>query len=95
MKGVIVYEFSCIDIKTLDYGGFQFYQTGLICKLFADTGMKNCNKSPKPNKIEATMGTERNGPFGNRYLTNSYESFTGMMLYKVSNIRPFILFAVK
>ena len=29
-KGESVSEFLIIDIKTLDYGGFQFCQTGLV-----------------------------------------------------------------
>ena len=32
-KGASVSELLVIDIKTLDDGGFQFYQTGLIHKV--------------------------------------------------------------
>ena len=38
-KGESVSEFLGIDIKTLDNGGFQFCQTGLIRKVLEATGM--------------------------------------------------------
>ena len=34
-------DFLGIDIKTLDDGGFQFCQTGLIRKFLENTGMEN------------------------------------------------------
>ena len=37
-KGELVSEFLGIDIKTLDDGGFQFCQTGLIRKVLEATG---------------------------------------------------------
>ena len=46
-KGDSVYEFLCIDINILDYGGFQFYQTVLVRKVLYGTGMGNCNGFPK------------------------------------------------
>ena len=42
-KGESVSEFLGIDIKTLDGGGFQFFQTGLIRKVLEATGMEHCN----------------------------------------------------
>ena len=46
-KGESVSEFIGIDIKTLDNGGFQFCQTGLIHKVLEATGMEHCNGLPK------------------------------------------------
>ena len=54
-------EFLGIDIKTLDDGGFQFCQTGLIRKVLEATGMDYCNWLPTPNKVEAPLGTDING----------------------------------
>ena len=45
-------EFLGIDIKTLDDGGFQFCQTGFICKVLEATGMEHCNGLPTPTKVE-------------------------------------------
>ena len=45
-------EFICIDIKTLDNGGFKFYQTGLIRKLLEATGMDHCNGFQTTTKVE-------------------------------------------
>ena len=47
-KGESVSEFLGIDIKTLDNGGFQFLQTGFICKVLEATGMEHCNGFPTP-----------------------------------------------
>ena len=47
-KGELVSEFLGIDIKTLDDGGFQFCQTGLIRKVLEATGMDHCNGLPPP-----------------------------------------------
>ena len=44
-------EFLDIDIKTLDDGGFQFCQTGLIRKVLESTGMEHCNGLPTPTKV--------------------------------------------
>ena len=44
-----VFEFLGIDIKTLDDGGFQFFQTGLIRKFLEDKGMEHCNGLPIEN----------------------------------------------
>ena len=54
-------EFLGIDIKTLDNGGFQVCQTGLICKVLEATGMEDCNGLPTPTKVEAPLGTDVNG----------------------------------
>ena len=43
-----VSELLGIDSNTLDYGGFQFFQTGLIHKVLEATGMENCNGLPTP-----------------------------------------------
>ena len=53
-----VSEFLGIDIKTLDNGGFQFCQTGLINKVLEATGMEHCNGLPTPTKVEAPLGTD-------------------------------------
>ena len=54
-------DFLVIDIKTLDDGGFKFFQTGLIRKVLEATGMENCNGLPTPTKVEASIGIEANG----------------------------------
>ena len=43
VSGDVREEFLGIDIKTLDNGGFQFCQTGLIRKVLEATGMDDCN----------------------------------------------------
>ena len=53
-------EFLGIDIKILDYGGFQFYQTGLVKQFLEDTGMYHCNGFPIPTKYESPLGTYKN-----------------------------------
>ena len=57
-KGESVSEFLGIDIKTLDNGGSQFFQTGLIRKVLEATGMEYCNGFPTPTKVEAPLGTD-------------------------------------
>ena len=44
-------EFLRIDIKTLDGGGFQFYQTGLIRKVLESTGMDHYNGFSTPPNV--------------------------------------------
>ena len=44
-------EFLGIDIKTLDNGGFKFFQTGLIRKVLEATGMEHSNGLPTPTKV--------------------------------------------
>ena len=87
-------EFLGIDIKTLDDGGFQFFQTGLIRKVLDATGMEHCNGLPTPTMIEAPLGTDANGYDAKRDWPNSYYYIIGMMLYLASNTRPDISFAV-
>ena len=74
-------EFLGIDIKTLDNGGFQYYQTGFIHKVLEATGMEDCNGLPKPTKVEAPLGTNINGSEDKRDWPNSNASVIGMMLY--------------
>ena len=69
-KGESVSEFLGIDIKTLDYGVFQFYQTGLIRKVLEATGMEHCNGLPTPIKVESPLGTDGNGYDAKRYFPN-------------------------
>ena len=54
-------EFLGIDTKTLDDGGFQFFQTGLIRKALEATVMDNCNGLRTPTKVEAPLGTDTDG----------------------------------
>ena len=74
-------EFLGIDIKTLNDGGFQFFQTVLIQKFLESTGMENCNGLPTPTKVEAPLGTDANGSDAKRDWPNSYAYVIGMMLY--------------
>ena len=60
-KGKSVSGLLVIDIKTLDYGGFQFCKTGLIPKVLEATGMDRCNGLPTPTKVEAPLGKDANG----------------------------------
>ena len=87
-------EFLGIDIKTLDNGGFQFCQIGLIRKVLEATGMEHCNGLPTPTKVEAPLETDANSPESKRDWPNSYASVIGMMFYLASNIIPNISFAV-
>ena len=81
-------EFLGIDIKTLDDGGINFCQTGLIRKVLEATGMEHCNGLPAPTKVDAHLGTDANVSEANRYWINSYAYVIGMMLYLASNIIP-------
>ena len=76
-----MYEFLSIDIKTLDDGGFQFYQNGLIRKFLEATGMKHCNGLPTPTKVETPLVTYANGYAAKIDWPNSYGSVIVMMLY--------------
>ena len=60
-KGESVSEFLVIDIKTLDDGGFQFFQNGLIRKVLEATGIEHCDGFPTPTKVEEPLGTDVNG----------------------------------
>ena len=83
-----------INIKTLYYGGFQFYQNGLFRKVWEATGMEHCNGSPIPTKVESHLGVYDNGSEANRDWPNLYAYVIVMMLYLVSNTRPYISFDV-
>ena len=61
LKGESVSEFSVIDIKTLYDGGFQFHQTGLICKVLEAIGMEHCNGFPTETMVETHLETDKNG----------------------------------
>ena len=87
-------EFLGIDIKTLDNGGFQFCQTGLIRKVLEATGMDHCNGLTTPTKVEALLGTYVNGSEAKRDWPKSHASVIGMVLYLESNTRSDISFAV-
>ena len=83
-----------IYIKTLNDGGFQFCQTGLIHKVLEAAWMEHCNGFPTTTKFEAPLVTDANGSEAKRYLTNSYDYIIGMMLYLESNTKPDISFSV-
>ena len=74
-------EFLGIDIKTLDDGGFHFFQTGLIHKVLEATWMEHCNGLPSHTKVEAPLGTDANGSEDNIDWNNSYASVIGIMFY--------------
>ena len=82
-------EFLGTDIKTLDDGGFQFYQIGLISKVLESTSMENFNGFPTPTKVEAPLGTYGNGPKAKRNCQKSYNSVIEIVLYLASNTRPY------
>ena len=87
-------ELLGIDIKTLNDGGFQFFQTRFIRKVLEATGMEHFNGLPTPTKVEAPLGTDINGSEAKKDWPNSYASVIGMMFYLASNTRPDISFAV-
>ena len=60
-NGESMSEFLGIYIKTLDYGGFQFFQTVLIRKVLEATGMEHCNGFPTPTKVESHLEPDANG----------------------------------
>ena len=74
-------ELLCIDIKKLDDGGFQFYQTVLIRKVLEATCMEHWNGLQTPTKVDAPIGKYKNGYEAKRDRTNSYAYVIGMMLY--------------
>ena len=78
-------EFLGIAIKTLDNGGFQFFQTGLIRKVLEATRMEHSNRLPTPTNVEASLGTDVDDSEFNIDWTKSYASVIGMMLYLASN----------
>ena len=93
-KGDSVPDFLGIDIKTLDGVVFQFYQTSLIHKVLEATGVEHCNRLTTPTKVVAPLGTDDNGYEAEKYCTNSYSFFIGIMSYLESNTIPYISFAV-
>ena len=60
-------KFLGIDINTLYNGGFQFYQTGLIRKVFEATGIEHCNRLPTSTKVEEPLGKYYNDHEAKRY----------------------------
>ena len=60
-------EFLGIDIKTLDDGGFQFYQNRFIRKVLEAKVMYNCNGLTTPTKVEEPIGTDNNCSGSIRY----------------------------
>ena len=87
-KGESVSEFWWIDIKTLNDGGFQFYQSGSTHKVLEAAGMEHCNGLPTTTKVEEPLGTDDNGHKAKRDWPNSYGFVIGMMLYLAPNTRP-------
>ena len=53
-------NFLGIDIKTLDDGGFHFFQTGYIRKVLKATGIEHCNWFPITTKVEAPCEIDTN-----------------------------------
>ena len=83
-----MFELLGVDVKKLDDGGFQFYQTGLIRKFFEATVIVHFNGFTAPTKVGAPLETDDNGYKAKRNWTNSYDSVIWMMLYLESNTRP-------
>ena len=83
-------EFLGIYIKILDYGGFKFYKTVLILKVFEATGMDHFNGFPTPTKVEAPLVTDDNVSDSKRDWPNLYTSVIGMILYISSGTIPYI-----
>ena len=87
-------ELLGIGIKTLNYGGFYFCQTGLIRKVLEATGMEHCDGLKTPTKVEAHLVTDANGSEANKDWPNLYAYVIGMMFFLASNTRPDISFSV-
>ena len=51
-----------IDIKKLNDGGFQFYQSVLVWNVLKSNVTDNCNGFPTPTKVDAPVWTFENGP---------------------------------
>ena len=80
-----MYEFLCIDTKTLNYGGFKFYQNGLVLRVLEATGVNNYDRLPTPTKVEALLKTDENDTEAKRDRKNPYISVIGIILYLSSN----------
>ena len=65
-----MFDFLDIDIKTLDDGGFQFCQNGLIRKVLEATGMGHFNGFPTLTKVDTLIGKDANRSEAKRYWTN-------------------------
>ena len=76
-----MYELLGIGIKSLDNGGFKFYEIELIHKVLEDKETDNCNYFTTPIRVNEPLGKYENGLYANIYWTNSYVYITGMMLY--------------
>ena len=85
-----MYEFLGIDIKTLDDGGSQLYQNGLILKFLEYRGMEHCNGLTTPTKVDAPPGKYANCYGAKRDCNNSYASVIRMMLYLKSKAIKYI-----
>ena len=56
-KGYSVFEFLGIDMKKIDNGVLQLYQTGFIQKLLEATVMDHCNGFTTHTKVQVGSGT--------------------------------------
>ena len=56
--------------------------------------MEHCNGFPTSTKVEAPLGTYKNGSKAKRDWPNPYASVIGILLYLASNTIPDIFFAV-
>ena len=91
-KEYLAYEYLDTDIRKLYGGGFQFYETVLVCKVLEATGMEHCNWLTITTNVEASNGINKNGSEANIYWTNSYDSVLGMVFIFNQTQRPDIYF---
>ena len=81
-------------MKTLDDGGSQFYQTGLVRKVLGSTEMEYYNGLSPTTKVEVHIRTNKNFPDAKIDWPNSYPPSIGMMMHLESNTISDISFAV-
>ena len=74
-----MYDILGIDMKTLDNGVSQFFQTGLISKVLEAAGVEYFNVFPTPTKVKATLETDANGFDAKRDWSNSYSDIDNVM----------------
>ena len=90
-------EFFVIYIKTLDCGGFQFYQTLFLLGVLEVTGMEHCNWLPITTKVEAPLEAYDNILEANLYWPNSYACIIEMIFiwYQIQyQVSPMLFISV-
>ena len=86
-----VYAFLGVEVHKLPTGEIELKQSGLISKVLALCGMKDCNTKATPCN-QVPLGTDAHGePVTGKF---EYASAVGMLMYLCSNTRQDIQYAV-